>query len=439
MKVHFISLGCPKNLVDTEKLIALTLLEGFTITNSIKEADIVVINTCGFIRDAVKESEENIKEVINEGKKVIIFGCLAQRQRDKLLKFKNVKGIVGVCGFEEVLKILKGKKEGVLKINENPFYDLKELPRFITTYPYAYIKISDGCNNFCSYCLIPKLRGNLRSRKIKDILKEAENIEKMGFKEIILIAQDTTNYGADLNDGTDLIKLLNEIEKFNFEWIRIMYMHPAHINDGLIEKISESKKICKYFDIPFQHISPKILEKMNRPVFDYRKLIEKIRKKIKNVAIRTNFIVGFPGEDDKNFEELLRFIEEVKIDRVGFFKYSREKGTEAYKFKNQIDEKIKEERLQILIEKQREISGENLKKFVGKEIKVLIEKKEKEYFVGRTEFDAPEIDGLVYIKNKNLKIGNFYKIKITDSSFYDLYSFCKVGPCKEGNLNEDGV
>lgn len=201
MKVHFISLGCPKNLVDTEKLIALTLLEGFTITNSIKEADIVVINTCGFIRDAVKESEENIKEVINEGKKVIIFGCLAQRQRDKLLKFKNVKGIVGVCGFEEVLKILKGKKEGVLKVNENPFCDLKELPRFITTYPYAYIKISDGCNNFCSYCLIPKLRGNLRSRKIKDILKEAENIEKMGFKEIILIAQDTTNYGADLNDG----------------------------------------------------------------------------------------------------------------------------------------------------------------------------------------------------------------------------------------------
>ncbi|MCM8818722.1 MAG: 30S ribosomal protein S12 methylthiotransferase RimO [Candidatus Omnitrophica bacterium] len=422
MKIFFISLGCPKNLVDTEQLLALVGQEGFIITNSLEDADMVIINTCGFIRSAVKESEENIKEAINKNKKVVIWGCLAQREKEKLLKFKNVKGIVGIGDPFEVLRVIKSKDEKIVRIEENCFKILREIPRLITTFPYAYIKISDGCKNFCSYCLIPKLRGPLRSRRINDILKEAEDIEKNGFKEIILVAQDTTNYGIDLNDGTNLLKLLDELEKFNFEWIRIMYMHPGHIKDELIEKIKDSKKICKYFDIPMQHVSHKILEKMGRPVIDYRKLIERIKEKIPNSAIRTNFIVGFPGETEDDFRQLVKFIEEMYIDRVGFFKYSRERGTLAYNFKNQIDEKEKEKRLKILIKKQQLLSKKNLRKYIGKRMRILIERKEKNYYIGRTEYDAPEIDGVVYVKGKELKLWNFYNLKITSSGIYDLFS-----------------
>ncbi|MCM8810699.1 MAG: 30S ribosomal protein S12 methylthiotransferase RimO, partial [Candidatus Omnitrophica bacterium] len=317
----------------------------------------------------------------------------------------------------------KDENEKVVNIRgENCFGYIKEYPRLITTFPYAYIKISDGCNNFCSYCLIPKLRGKLRSRKIIDILKEAEQIEKLGFKEIIIIAQDTTNYGKDLDDGADLVNLLDKLEKLNFEWIRVMYMHPGHIKEELIEKIGNSKKICKYFDIPMQHISPEVLKKMNRPVIDYKELIDKIRKKIPSAAIRTNFIVGFPGETERDFKKLLKFIEEVKIDRVGFFKYSRERGTVAYNIKQQISEKEKEKRLSILIEKQKEISKENLKKYIGKKLKILIEREKNGIFIGRTEYDAPEIDGVVYIKGKDFKIGEFYNLKIKSADFYDLYA-----------------
>ncbi|MCM8785829.1 MAG: 30S ribosomal protein S12 methylthiotransferase RimO [Candidatus Omnitrophica bacterium] len=422
MKIYLISLGCPKNLVDSEQLLGLIGQEGFIITDSMEDADIVIINTCGFIKDAAKESEENIKEVIKKNKKFIIWGCLVQKEKEKLLRFRNLKGIVGVGDPKQVLKVIKEENEKIVNIRENCFTNIEEFPRLITTFPYAYIKISDGCNNFCSYCLIPKLRGRLRSRKIKDILKEAEQIEKLGFKEIIIIAQDTTNYGKDLNDGSNLINLLGNLEKFDFEWIRIMYMHPGHINEELIEKIGSSKKICKYFDIPMQHISPEILKKMNRPVIDCKKLIEEIRKKIPSAVIRTNFIVGFPGETERDFKQLLEFLEQVKIDRVGFFKYSREKGTVAYNFKDQISEREKEKRLLVLVEKQKDISKKNLKKYIGKTLKVLIEKKDKEFFVGRTEYDAPEIDGLVYVKGKDFKIGDFYNLKIKKADYYDLYA-----------------
>ena len=256
---------------------------------------------------------------------------------------------------------------------------------------------------------------------MKDILKEAESIEKLGFKELILIAQDTTNYGKDLKDSSNLINLLGELEKFNFEWIRIMYMHPGHIEDRLIEKIGDSKKICKYFDIPMQHVSIKILEKMNRPIVDYKKLIDKIRKIVPYAAIRTTFIIGFPGETEEDFNQLMKFIEEMRIERVGFFKYSREKGTVAYNFKEQIPEEIKEERFLTIIEKQKDISEKILKKYLGKTLKVLIDKKEKDFYIGRTEYDAPEIDGVVYVKGKNLKIGNFFNVKITKTDTYDLY------------------
>jgi ribosomal protein S12 methylthiotransferase len=421
MKIALISLGCPKNLVDSEQLLALIGEEGFIITDSIEEADIVIINTCGFIKDGVKESEENIRKVIRKNKKVIIWGCLVEREKEKLLRFRNIKGIAGVGDPEEVIKIIKEKREKIVSMRESHFKDIKEFPRLITTFPYAYLKISEGCNNFCSYCLIPKLRGGLRSRRMEDILKEAESIEKLGFKELILVAQDTTNYGKDLKDGSSLVKLLEEIEKFNFEWIRVMYMHPGHIEDELIEKIGESRKICKYFDIPMQHVSIKILKKMNRPIIDCEKLIDKIRKKIPSATIRTNFIIGFPGETEKDFNELLNFIEKMRIERIGFFKYSREKGTSAYNFKEQIPEEIKEKRVLTVIEKQKDISEEILKKYLGKTLKVLIEKKENGFYIGRTEYDAPEIDGVVYVKDDNLKIGNFYDVKITETDSYNLY------------------
>ena len=424
-KISLITLGCPKNLVDTESMAALLGEEGYILTNFVEEADIVIINTCGFIRSAVEESESVIGKILeNKGdKKVIVAGCLIQRYKEKVMENKGIDGIVGTGDpgkiVEAVEKVEKGEK--VVLIEENTFITEKVYPRLISTYPYAYIKISEGCENFCKYCLIPKLRGPIRSRKIESIVEEAEKLVEMGYKEIILVAQDTTNYGKDFKDGTNLEKLLKELVKVDVKWIRIMYTHPAHIRDSLLKIIADEEKICKYIDIPLQHAHPEILEKMGRPVFDYRKLIERIRKFIPEVRIRTTFIVGFPGENEKHFKYLVDFIKEMEFDKLGCFPYSREKGTPAYDFENQIPEEIKEERRNIVMEIQREISKKKLKEMVGKKIEVLIENKQDKYYKGRTEYDAPEIDGIVYIKGKNLKTGKFYKVRIKKAYEYDLY------------------
>jgi len=424
-KVSLISLGCAKNLVDSENVLALLGEKNFIITDSWKSSDIVIINTCAFIKEAVEESLSVIKEVSEnkENKKIVVCGCLVQRFRENVFKLGNIDGIVGTGDPEKIVEVVEklNEKEKIKKIDDNTFFTEKIYPRLITTFPYAYLKIAEGCDNRCSYCLIPHLRGRQRSKEIPDILKEAEDLLNSGIKELVIIAQDTGNYGTDLKDGTDLKKLLREIVKIGFKWIRIMYTHPAHLDDEVIELVAENKNICKYFDIPLQHSHPEILKKMGRPVVDYHRIIEKIREKIKNVRLRTNFMVGFPGEKEYHFNHLVNFLKEIKFDRCGFFKYSREKGTPAYDFPDQVCKEEKQQRFEKLVEVQREISKKKLKKMVGNIYKVLVEGKEGKFYVGRTEYDAPEIDGVVYISGKNLKIGNFYKVKITFSSDYDLY------------------
>jgi len=424
-KVSLISLGCAKNLVDSENVLALLGEKNFIITDSWKSSDIVIINTCAFIKEAVEESLSVIKEVSEnkENKKIVVCGCLVQRFRENVFKLGNIDGIVGTGDPEKVFEVVKNLKDGkkLKKIDDNTFFTKKLYPRLITTFPYAYLKIAEGCDNRCSYCLIPYLRGRQRSKEIPDILKEAEDLLNLGIKELVIIAQDTGNYGTDLKDGTDIKKLLREIVKIGFKWIRIMYTHPAHLDDGVIELVAENKNICKYLDIPLQHSHPEILKKMGRPVVDYHRIIEKIREKIENVRLRTTFMVGFPGEKENHFNHLVNFLKEIKFDRCGFFKYSREKGTPAYNFPDQVCKEEKQQRFEKLVEVQRKISREKLKKMVGNVYDVLVEGKEGKFYAGRTEYDAPEIDVIVYISGKNLKIGNFYKVKITSSSDYDLY------------------
>ena len=424
-KVSLISLGCAKNLVDSENVLALLGEKNFIITDSWKSSDIVIINTCAFIKEAVEESLSVIKEVSEnkENKKIVVCGCLVQRFRENVFKLGNIDGIVGTGDPEKIVEVVKNLKDGkkLKKIDDNTFFTKKLYPRLITTFPYAYLKIAEGCDNRCSYCLIPYLRGRQRSKEIPDILKEAEDLLNLGIKELVIIAQDTGNYGTDLKDGTDIKKLLREIVKIGFKWIRIMYTHPAHLDDGVIELVAENKNICKYLDIPLQHSHPEILKKMGRPVVDYYRIIEKIREKVKDVRLRTTFMVGFPGEKENHFNHLVNFLKEIKFDRCGFFKYSREKGTPAYNFPDQVCKEEKQQRFEKLVEVQRKISKEKLKKMVGNVYDVLVEGKEGKFYAGRTEYDAPEIDGIVYISGKNLKIGNFYKVKITHSSDYDLY------------------
>jgi len=420
-KISLISLGCPKNLVDSENILALLGEKKYVLTD-VSEADLVILNTCAFIKPAVEETKEYIKKLISEKKKLLVVGCFVQRYKEKLKKYSGISGFVGVGNPKKVISavedIFNNKRPVIISQN---FTHKKNFPRFILTYPYAYIKISEGCNNFCSYCLIPFLRGNLRSRKEKDIIDEAISLQKIGIKELILISQDTTSYGRDLKDGSTFTSLLKKLTKLQFSWIRILYTYPSHIDHSLIEVIRKNKKICSYLDVPIQHAHPEILKKMGRPIMDYEKFFEELRKKIPDIHLRTTFIVGFPGEKEEHFNFLFNFIKKMKFDRVGFFKYFREKGTSAYNFPDQIPEEVKEERMRKLIELQKTISREKLKKMVGEKIDVLIDKKGEKFYLGRTEYDAPEIDGTVYVKGEKLKIGGIYKVKIIKSADYDLY------------------
>jgi len=428
MKVSLISLGCPKNLVDSENILAVLGEKGCILTDSIEEADLIVINTCAFIKDAVKESEEYINKVFsikkrNKDVKLIVAGCLAQRYPGK---FKALKGIDGVVGTGNPGKVVDAVEEvfggeRAFKVSPATFHTKKDLPRLLLTFPYAYLKIAEGCNNFCEYCLIPYLRGRLRSRPVESILQEAKSLENFGVKELILIAQDTTAYGMDLDKKVNLSHLLKKLVRFNFRWLRILYAHPAHIKDSFLDIMAREGKICLYMDIPIQHAHPEILAKMGRPVMDYVRFFKRIRKAIPDVKLRTTFIVGFPGETAAHFNYTVDFLKEIKFDRVGVFTYSREEGTPAYKFSLRVNEEVKKERAEKLMDVQREISRNKLKKLVGQTLKVLVEGKENGFYVGRTEFDAPEIDGVVYIKGKGLTINEFKKVYIEKSDDYDLY------------------
>lgn len=428
-KIALISHGCAKNLVDSELMLGTLAQNGYEITLNEDESDIVIINTCSFIHDAEKESVDSILEMINEGKKVIIAGCLAQKHGDELKKaIPEISGMIGATDFGKIVEVIKSIENGeeyVQEVNETPEYNYPEsvTRQQITVGASSYIKIADGCNYRCGYCIIPYLRGDYRSRKMENIIDEAKSLVKKGVTEIILIAQDTTGYGVDLYKKPMLAELLRELNKIEgLGWIRIMYAYPTQMKDELLDAIAECDKVVKYIDIPLQHSHPDMLKRMNRPAFDYREMIANIRKRIPNVAIRTAFIVGYPGETEEEFEHLYEFIKDMKFNKLGVFEYSREKGTPSYDMKPQISEKVMKERRNKLMELQQGISKSINEGFVGKTMPCIIESFTDEgYVVARTQNDAPEVDGVVYIKtDEPLVPGDIEDVKIVDCDEYDL-------------------
>lgn len=428
-KIALISHGCAKNLVDSELMLGTLAQNGYEITLNEDESDIVIINTCSFIHDAEKESVDSILEMINKGKKVIIAGCLAQKHGDELKKaIPEISGMIGATDFGKIVDVIKSIENGeeyVQEVNETPEYNYPETIKRqqITVGSSSYIKIADGCNYRCGYCIIPYLRGDYRSRKMENIIDEAKSLVKKGVTEIILIAQDTTGYGIDIYKKPMLPELLRELNKIEgLGWIRIMYAYPTQMKDDLLDAIAECDKVVKYIDIPLQHSHPDMLKRMNRPAFDYREMIENIRKRIPNVAIRTAFIVGYPGETEEEFEHLYKFIKDMKFNKLGVFEYSREKGTPSYNMKPQISKKVMKERRNKLMELQQGISKSINESFIGKTMPCIIESFTDEgYVVARTQNDAPEVDGVVYIKtDEPLVPGDIENVKIVDCDEYDL-------------------
>ena len=448
MKIGFVSLGCSKNLIDTEITIGMFKQNNYKIVNNPEEADIIAINTCGFIDQAKEEAINTILEMANYKKEkckyLIVMGCLVQRYYNELIKLlPEVDLFIKLEDYDKIWNMIedlvkrdiatKTKNKTSKKISE-----IKPLPMFsyeqyinrtITTGKnYAYLKIGEGCSNKCTYCAIPYIRGPFVSRKMEDIINEAKMLAKKGIKEIIVIAQDTTKYGVDIYGEPKLAKLLQEISKIKeIKWIHFLYSYPEGITDELIETVASNKKISKYFDIPIQHISDNVLKRMNRKTSKKQitELLEKIRSKTPDVTLRTSLIVGFPGETEEEFEELKQFIKTAKFDKLGTFMYSKEEGTPAEKLPNQIHGNTKKARYNQIMKEQKEISEDIQKSKIGKEYEVLIEDKsfDGKYLIGRTMQDVPEIDGLVYIKNEKENqdlVNKFVKCKIIETNEYDL-------------------
>ena len=430
MKISLINHGCAKNLVDAELMLGMLAKKGYTITLDETDADIVIVNTCSFIHDAEKESVQSILQMIDEGKKVIVTGCLSQKH-DKDLKdaIPELAGMIGTSNLKDVVKIVddidKGKEyESIIDKDPKYIYPEDIERQQITVGASSYLKIGEGCNYQCGYCIIPKLRGKYISRPIENIVKEANELVNKGVTEIILIAQDTSSYGIDLYGKQALPELLEELNKIeNLSWIRIMYAYPTKMTDELIDAIAKLDKVVKYVDIPLQHSHPRVLESMRRPVMDYRKLVAKIRERIPNVSVRTSLIVGYPGETEEEFEDLYQFVKDVKFDRMGAFEYSREKGTYSDKLKGHLSEKVKRERRDRLMKLQQQISLENNEKYIGSTIKCIVEGYTDDGIVIlRSEHDAPEIDGVVYAKsNEPVVPGDIEEVKITRADEYDLF------------------
>ena len=431
MKVGFISLGCSKNLVDTEKTIAMFKENKYEIVNKPEEAEIIVINTCGFIESAKEEAINTILEMAeyknDKCKYLIAMGCLVERYKDELEK--EIPEVDLWIKYSEYSTLWE-QIENVVGKDTKDEYNFNEFSdRVITTGEhYAYLKIADGCSNRCTYCAIPYIRGPQISRKQEDILEEATKLANKGYKEIILIAQDTTKYGVDIYGKPKLAELLNKLSQIeNIKWIRFLYAYPETIDDELIKVVKENQKVCKYFDIPIQHISNTVLKRMNRQSNgeSIRNLIQKLRSQIPEVIIRTTVMVGFPGEREEDFEELYEFIRNAKFDKLGCFSYSKEDGTPAARLKEQIHPMTKKSRYNKIMKLQKEISKENLKNKIGKTLEILIEGEtfDHKYYIGRSYMDVPEIDGVVYLKEKEnelLQIGEFTTCKVIDVNDYDL-------------------
>ena len=430
MKIALLNHGCAKNLVDSELMLGLLAQKGHQVTLDENDADIVVINTCSFIHDAEKESVQAILQLVNDGKKVIVTGCLPQKYKGELKKaIPEISGMIGTSDIKEIVEVVEhvaNDKKYVEHVSEKPEYIYPENieRQQITVGASSYIKIADGCNYHCGYCIIPQLRGEYHSRTIENILDEAKDLVAKGVTEIDLIAQDTTSYGIDLYGKQALPQLLEELNKIEgLGWIRIMYAYPSQMSDELIEAIAKLDKVAKYIDLPLQHCNAEILKAMRRPVMDYEALIKKIREKIPNVAIRTAFIVGYPGETDEQFNELYEFVKRVRFDKMGVFEYSREKNTVSYSMTEQVPAKIKKQRHKKLMTLQQKISREINESYVGKTIPCIVEGYTDDGIVlMRSEHDAPEIDGMVYASSEKPVVpGDIENVLIERADEYDLF------------------
>jgi len=434
-RISLISLGCPKNLVDSETFLGTAAVGAFHICASEADADAVIINTCAFIRDAEQESLDVISEIAalkKKGrlKKIVVGGCLGEKMGPALQeKIPSVDFVVGVLNEKNIARTIAylakefyggapgpGRRARV----ETP----AEYPRLpLTPRHYAYLRVAEGCDNRCSYCLIPTFRGRFRSKPLGDLIEEAKFFEGIGCRELNLIAQDTTNYGADIYGRRRLGELLRRIsDGCSIQWLRILYTHPGHYDEDLIREVSRNPRIVKYLDLPLQHINDKILTSMGRKVSrdSITKLIEKLRREIPGLYLRTTFIVGLPGETESDFSELADFVREMRFERMGVFTYSRERGTKAFDFENQLPEEIKEERRHRLMSIQQRIAFEISRSVVGKEVEVLVEEGRSGGYIGRFYGDAPLIDNVVFLKGRGLKVGELYRALVTGARGYDL-------------------
>ncbi len=435
MKILFLSLGCDKNLVDSEVMLGMLTSRGYEITDDENEADIIVINTCCFIHDAMEESIQNILEMAEykktgQAKALIVAGCLAQRYRQEIFdEIPEVDEVLGTTAIDQIIRAvdqaLEGKKEVILSdLNGLP---LPDTGRVVSTGGhFAYLKIAEGCDKHCTYCIIPKLRGAYRSVPMERLLKEAQELADQGVKELILVAQETTLYGKDLYGEKSLHRLVKELCKIRgIQWIRILYCYPEEITDELIQVMKEEKKVCHYLDLPIQHASDAVLKRMGRRTTkkELIHIVTKLREQIPDICLRTTLITGFPGETQEQHEELLDFVDEMEFDRLGVFTYSPEEGTPAAEMDGQIDQEVKEERQAELMELQQEVAFDKAEEMTGREMLVMIEGKvaDENAYVGRTYRDAPNVDGLIFINtDEELVSGDFVRVKVTGALDYDL-------------------
>lgn len=435
MKILFLSLGCDKNLVDSEVMLGMLTSRGYEITDDENEADVIIINTCCFIHDAMEESIQNILDMAEykkngKAKALIVTGCLAQRYRQEILdEIPEVDEVLGTTAIDQIIRAvnqaLEGKKEVILSdLNALPLPDAK---RAVSTGGhFAYLKIAEGCDKHCTYCIIPKLRGAYRSIPMEHLLKEARELAGQGVKELILVAQETTLYGKDIYGEKSLHRLVKELCRINgIQWIRILYCYPEEITDELIQVIKEEKKVCHYLDLPIQHANDQVLKRMGRRTTKQEliDIVGKLRKEIPDICLRTTLITGFPGETREQHEELMDFVDEMEFDRLGVFTYSPEEGTPAAEMQDQVDEEVKKERQAELMELQQEVAFDKAEEMKGREVLVMIEGKvaDENAYVGRTYRDAPNVDGLIFINTEEeLVSGDFVRVKVTGALDYDL-------------------
>lgn len=436
MKLLCISLGCDKNLVDTEMMLGLLNKDGYTFTDDEYEADVIVINTCCFINDAKEESINTILEmaqrkVDGKCKALIVTGCLAQRYKQEIIdEIPEVDGILGTSTYDEISRVLSdalGGKEHVQCFHELSGFPEQEAERVLTTGGhYAFLKIAEGCDKHCTYCIIPSLRGSYRSVPMERLIKEAESLAEKGVKELILVAQETTLYGMDLYGKKSLPELLRKLCRISgIQWIRVQYCYPEEITEELIQTIKEEEKICSYLDLPIQHASDRILKLMGRRTTkaQLREIVEKLRREIPDIALRTTLISGFPGETQEDHDELVEFVDEMEFERLGVFAYSAEEDTPAAELPDQVPQEVKEERRDEIMELQQEISLAHSQNMIGKTLEVMIEGKvaDENAYVGRTYMDGPGVDGMIFVQTGvELMSGDFAKVRVTGAMEYDL-------------------